>query len=64
MPVYWKPKLPSLKRYFFASRWVNTEGVVAKFSDSFGANEKLWTLQKSFLAYPEKYPGTKVNIIN
>ena len=38
-------------------------GMIAKFSESFDALDATeWTLRNSFWAYPEKYPGTKVNI--
>ena len=59
----WKPALPSKKKYLFADRMVKGLGMIAKFSeffDAFDASE--WTLRNSFWAYPEKYPGTKVNI--
>lgn len=63
--VYWKPKLPSPKKYFFATRTVDSEGTVAKFSDSFDTSDaELWTIQNSFWAYPDKYTGTKVKHLN
>ena len=59
----WKPALPSKKKYFFADRMAKGLGMIAKFSDSFDAlDASEWTLRNSFWAYPEKYPGTKVNI--
>ena len=59
----WKPALPSKKKYFFADRMAKDLGMIAKFSDSFDAiDASIWTLRNSFWAYPEKYPGTKVNI--
>ena len=59
----WKPALPSKKKYFFADRMAKGLGMIAKFSDSFDALDATeWTLRDSFWAYPEKYPGTKVNI--
>ena len=59
----WKPALPSKKKYFFADRNAKGLGMIAKFSDSFDAlDASEWTLRNSFWAYPEKYPGTKVNI--
>ena len=59
----WKPALPSKKKYFFADRMAKGLGMIAKFSDSFDVlDPSVWTLRNSFWAYPEKYPGTKVNI--
>ena len=61
--IDWKPSLPSKKKYFFADRMVKGLGMTAKFSESFDAlDANVWTLMNSFWAYPEKYPGTKVDI--
>ena len=56
---------PEKKKYFFSNREVLNYGTFARISDHFSVEDaEHWKLYNAFWAYPEKYAGTVVSILD